>query len=56
MRLLIEQTRNLVEAAGAAALAAALKLRERLKGKRVALILSGGNLSWESLREVVREG
>lgn len=56
VRLLIEQTRNLVEAAGAAALAAALKLRERLKGKRVALILSGGNLSWESLREVVREG
>jgi len=44
-RLLIEHTRNLVEPAGAAALAAALALRERLPGKRIALVLSGGNLS-----------
>ena len=44
-RLLIEHTRNLVEPAGAASLAAALKLGERLSGKRVALVLSGGNLS-----------
>ena len=44
-RLLIEHTRNLVEPAGAASLAAALGLRERLRGKRVALVLSGGNLS-----------
>ena len=41
--LMIEITRNLVEAAGASPLAAALKLREQLEGKRVALILSGGN-------------
>src|SRR5687768_10335949 len=44
-RLMIEHTRNLVEPAGAAPLAAALKLRDRLQGKRVALILSGGNIS-----------
>ena len=44
-RLLIEHTRNLVEPAGAASLAAALALRERLLGKRIALVLSGGNLS-----------
>ncbi len=44
-RLLIEHTRNLVEPAGAASLAAALQLRERLRGQRVALVLSGGNLS-----------
>ena len=36
-RTMIETTRNLVEAAGASPLAAALKLRERLAGKRVAL-------------------
>jgi threonine dehydratase len=42
---MIETTRNLVEAAGAAPLAAALSLRERLAGKRVALICSGGNIS-----------
>ncbi len=55
IRLLIEQTRNLVEGAGAAALAAACKLRERLQGRRVALILSGGNLSWNGLRELLRD-
>jgi threonine dehydratase len=51
--LLIETTRNLVEAAGASPLAAAVKLRERLRGKRVALILSGGNASREQLVEVL---
>ncbi|HEY3612303.1 MAG TPA: threonine/serine dehydratase, partial [Gaiellales bacterium] len=42
MLRLIETTRNLVEAAGAASLAAALSLRERLAGKRVAIVCSGG--------------
>ena len=51
---MIETTRNLVEAAGAAPLAAALKLRERLAGTRVALILSGGNATREQLLEVLR--
>ena len=50
---LIETTRNLVEAAGAASLAAALRLRERLAGKRVALICSGGNISPAQLAEVL---
>ncbi len=51
--LMIEATRNLVEAAGAAPLAAALPLREQLTGKRVALILSGGNASREQLLDVL---
>ena len=51
--LLIETTRNLVEAAGAAPLAAALRLREQLTGKRVALIASGGNVSREQLLDVL---
>jgi threonine dehydratase len=51
--LMIEATRNLVEAAGAAPLAAALRLREQLSGKRVALILSGGNASREQLLDVL---
>jgi threonine dehydratase len=54
--LMIEATRNLVEAAGAAPLAAGLRLREELKGKRVALILSGGNASREQLLEVLGRG
>jgi threonine dehydratase len=50
---LLEHTRNLAEPAGAAPLAAALKLRDRLAGKRVALILSGGNISPDHLREIL---
>lgn len=52
-RTLIEHTRNLVEPAGAAPLAAALKLREELRGARVALVLSGGNISPAQLAEVL---
>ena len=53
---MIETTRNLVEAAGASPLAAALRLREELAGKRVALIASGGNASPEQLRDVLALG
>ncbi len=52
-RLMIEGTRNLVEPAGAAPLAAAHRLRERLAGQRVALILSGGNITLDQLRRVL---
>jgi len=51
--LMIETTRNLVEAAGAAPLAAALDLRERLSGRRVALIASGGNATRAQLLDVL---
>jgi len=50
---MLERTRNLIEAAGAAPLAAALKLRERLTGKRVALVASGGNMSLDQLRALL---
>src|SRR6266550_2539313 len=53
VRLMIETTRNLAEPAGAAPLAAALRLRERLRGKRVALILSGSNITTTQLRELL---
>ena len=52
-RLMIEHTRNLVESAAAAPLAAALRLRERLAGRRVALICTGGNVTLDQLREVL---
>jgi threonine dehydratase len=52
---LIETTRTLVEAAGAAALAGALRLRERLAGKRIALIVSGGNASPQQLVDVLTQ-
>jgi threonine dehydratase len=52
-RSMIEATRNLVEPAGAAPLAAALRMRERLAGRRVALIASGGNITPDQLRAVL---
>jgi threonine dehydratase len=44
-RLMIEKTRNLVEPAGAAALAAVLGAPQRFTGRKVAIICSGGNIS-----------
>ncbi len=55
MVLAIEQTHNLVEAAGAAALAGARKLCERLNGKKVVLIMSGGNITLGQLKELLAE-
>lgn len=49
---MIRATRNLVEPAGAAALAAATKLSHRLAGRRVALVCSGGNLGPSQLAEI----
>jgi threonine dehydratase len=51
---MIETTRNLVEAAGASPLAAAPRLRPQLAGRRVALILSGGNASREQLLDALQ--
>jgi threonine dehydratase len=52
--LMIEKTRTLVEAAGSAALAGALKQRERVQGRKVALICSGGNISPAQLKALLR--
>src|SRR5256886_1787886 len=56
VRLMIETTRNLAEPAGAAAPAAAIRLKDRLKGKRVALILSGSNNPATPLRDMRAHG
>jgi threonine dehydratase len=55
VRTLLERTRTVVEGAGAAPLAAGLALKERLAGRRVVLILSGGNISAAQLRTVLGE-
>ena len=44
MRYYFSDTHNIAEGAGAAALAGLLKERERMRGRKVGLILSGGNL------------
>ena len=51
--LMIETTRTLVEPAGALALAAALRMRDRLVGRKVVLRCTGGNISPAQLRDVL---
>ena len=53
VRILLEKAKTLTELAGAAPLAAALNMPQRLQGKKVALILSGGNISPDQLRMVL---
>jgi threonine dehydratase len=48
-------THNLAEGAGAAALAAAVKERARLKGRKVGLVLSGGNIDFDLFRRWVMD-
>jgi threonine dehydratase len=50
MRAYWIDTHNLAEGAGAAALAAALQEKRKLAGKRVGLILSGGNIDFDLFR------
>ena len=52
-RTLIEATRNLVESAGAAPLAAAVALAPELRGRCVGLVASGGNVSRQQLLEIL---
>jgi threonine dehydratase len=51
--LLLEETHNLAEGAGAAGTAGVVKLRDRLAGKKVGTILSGGNLTRRQLEEAL---
>lgn len=51
--LLLRVTHNLAEGAGAAATAAAFQLRERLQGKNVVGVLSGGNLDMRQLNRIM---
>jgi threonine dehydratase len=53
MRHLFSDTHNVAEGAGAAPLAALLKERNRMQGKRVGLVLSGGNVDLAVFRRVL---
>jgi threonine dehydratase len=52
---LIDHTRNLAEGAGAAALAGAIAQRERLRGRKVVVVLSGGNMARAELARILGE-
>jgi len=51
---LIERAHTLAEEAGAASLAAAYKLRRDLAGRKVGLVVSGGNTSLANLRRALK--
>jgi threonine dehydratase len=53
IRLALRATHNLAEGAGAAPLAAAMKLRDHLAGKTVVCVMSGGNIDAATLRRVL---
>ena len=53
IRAYYTDTHNLAEGAGAAALAALIKERGSMQGKRVGLILSGGNIDREPFADVL---
>jgi threonine dehydratase len=50
---LLRSAHIVAEESGAAATAAAVKLRERLAGKKVAIVVSGGNMTLDSLRRTL---
>ena len=53
VRLALRTTHNLAEGAGAAPLAAAMKLRDQMTGKKVACVMSGGNIDRTTLMRVL---
>ena len=53
MKLLFITTHNVVEGAGAAPLAAAFAEREQLRGRKVGLIASGGNVDHDVFANVL---
>ncbi|MES2509214.1 MAG: threonine ammonia-lyase [Pseudomonadota bacterium] len=56
MVMLLEIEKTLVEGAGAAGLAALLKYPERFKGKKVGLVLCGGNIDPMLLAAIIERG
>ena len=51
--ILVDKAHTLAEGAGAAALAGAIKMKDELKGKRVAVVVSGGNITLDQLKGAI---
>lgn len=51
--LALRYTQNLAEVAGAASLAGAFKIRDKLAGKKVVLVMTGSNLSMDRLAQII---
>ena len=55
IRLLAKHAKQVAEGGGAASLAAAIKLRDKLRGKKVVGILSGGNLPLQRFAALIKD-
>jgi threonine dehydratase len=55
MKIYFTDTHNVVEGAGAAGLAAALKEKQTLRGKRVGLVVTGGNVDHDVFARVLQD-
>ena len=55
IRLLAKHAKQVAEGGGAAPLAAAIKLRDKLRGKKVVGILSGGNLPLQRFAALIKD-
>jgi threonine dehydratase len=53
VRIALRTTHNLAEGAGAAPIAAAMKLADRLAGKKVVCVMSGGNIDRTTLARIL---
>ncbi len=53
IRMALTATHNLAESAGAVSLMAAYKIKDRLRGKKVVMIMSGGNLNMDHLKTAI---
>ncbi|MGA2971757.1 MAG: threonine/serine dehydratase [Candidatus Bathyarchaeia archaeon] len=56
VRTIFSATGQVAELSGAASTAAAFKIRDRLAGKKVALLVSGGNIQPEQLAQILTSG
>jgi threonine dehydratase len=54
--LLLQIEKTVVEGAGAAGLAALIRLKDHLRGRKVGIVLSGGNLDLFSLSAIIQRG
>lgn len=54
--LMLERMKLLTEGAGATALAGAFKIKRKLKGKRVVIVVSGGNIDINLLDRIIWHG
>ena len=53
MVLYIENEHQLLEGAAGTAVAALIKVKDKLKGKKVGVVICGGNIALDTLRKVI---